>query len=96
MPVLCATAKATRFHRNAIASSRGDFELLLSSPVNARSLLDPQLTLPRLLGTDGLAHRSKAGAYIRQPPRDEPWAMRSLIASDLDGNLICFASNLTS
>jgi len=35
-----------------------------------------------------------AGAYIRQPPRDEPWAMRSLIVSDLDGNLICFASNL--
>ena len=37
-----------------------------------------------------------AGAHIRQPPRDEPWAMRSLIVSDLDGNLICFASNLTS
>lgn len=36
-----------------------------------------------------------AGAHIRQPPRDEPWAMRSLIVSDLDGNLICFASNLT-
>lgn len=35
-----------------------------------------------------------AGANIRQPPRDEPWAMRSLIVSDLDGNLICFASNL--
>jgi uncharacterized glyoxalase superfamily protein PhnB len=37
-----------------------------------------------------------AGAHIRQAPRDEPWAMRSLIVSDLDGNLICFASNLTS
>jgi catechol 2,3-dioxygenase-like lactoylglutathione lyase family enzyme len=36
-----------------------------------------------------------AGAHIRQPPRDEPWEMRSLIVSDLDGNLICFASNLT-
>jgi catechol 2,3-dioxygenase-like lactoylglutathione lyase family enzyme len=35
-----------------------------------------------------------AGAHIRQAPRDEPWAMRSLIVSDLDGNLICFASNL--
>ena len=35
-----------------------------------------------------------AGAYVRQPPRDEPWAMRSLIVSDPDGNLICFASNL--
>ena len=36
----------------------------------------------------------KAGAQISQAPRDEPWAMRSLIVSDLDGNLICFASNL--
>jgi catechol 2,3-dioxygenase-like lactoylglutathione lyase family enzyme len=35
------------------------------------------------------------GARIWQAPRDEPWAMRSLIVSDLDGNLICFASNLT-
>ena len=35
-----------------------------------------------------------AGAHIWQAPRDEPWAMRSLIVSDLDGNLICFASNL--
>ncbi len=35
-----------------------------------------------------------AGAQIWQAPRDEPWAMRSLIVSDLDGNLICFASNL--
>jgi catechol 2,3-dioxygenase-like lactoylglutathione lyase family enzyme len=35
-----------------------------------------------------------AGAHIRQAPRDEPWGMRSLIVSDLDGNLICFASNL--
>jgi uncharacterized glyoxalase superfamily protein PhnB len=35
-----------------------------------------------------------AGARIWQAPRDEPWAMRSLIVSDLDGNLICFASNL--
>ena len=25
-----------------------------------------------------------AGAHISQPPRDEPWAMRSLIVSDLD------------
>ena len=37
-----------------------------------------------------------AGAHIRQPPRDEPWAMRSLIVSDLDSNLICFASNLAA
>ncbi|SOE95174.1 Resolvase, N terminal domain [Burkholderia sp. D7] len=36
------------------------------------------------------------GAHIWQAPRDEPWAMRSLIVSDLDGNLICFASNLTT
>ena len=36
-----------------------------------------------------------AGAHIRQPPRDEPWAMRSLIDGDPDGNLICFASTLT-
>ena len=36
-----------------------------------------------------------AGAQIRQPPRDEPWDMRSLIVSDLEGNLICFASELT-
>ena len=35
-----------------------------------------------------------SGAHIWQAPRDEPWAMRSLIVSDLDGNLICFASNL--
>jgi len=35
-----------------------------------------------------------AGAHIWQPPRDEPWGMRSLIVSDPDGNLICFASNL--
>ena len=36
----------------------------------------------------------EAGARIWQAPRDEPWAMRSLIVSDPDGNLICFASNL--
>ena len=36
-----------------------------------------------------------AGARVRQPPRDEPWEMRSLIVSDLDGNLIGFASNST-
>jgi catechol 2,3-dioxygenase-like lactoylglutathione lyase family enzyme len=35
-----------------------------------------------------------AGAHIWQAPRDEPWGMRSLIVSDPDGNLICFASNL--
>lgn len=35
-----------------------------------------------------------AGALIWQAPRDEPWGMRSLIVSDPDGNLICFASNL--
>ncbi len=34
------------------------------------------------------------GAHIWQAPRDEPWAMRSLIVSDPDGNLICFASDL--
>ncbi len=41
-------------------------------------------------------HRSlhPAGARIWQAPRDEPWAMRSLIVSDPDDNLICFASNL--
>lgn len=37
-----------------------------------------------------------AGAHIWQAPRDEPWAMRSLIVSDLDSNLICFASNLAA
>jgi catechol 2,3-dioxygenase-like lactoylglutathione lyase family enzyme len=37
-----------------------------------------------------------AGAHIWQAPRDEPWAMRSLIVSDPDGNLICFASNLAA
>lgn len=35
-----------------------------------------------------------AGARIRQAPRDEPWGMRILIASDPDDNLICIASNL--
>ena len=35
-----------------------------------------------------------SGAHIWQAPRDEAWAMRSLIVSDPDGNLICFASNL--
>jgi catechol 2,3-dioxygenase-like lactoylglutathione lyase family enzyme len=35
-----------------------------------------------------------AGAEIHQAPRDEPWGMRSLIVSDPDGNLICFASDL--
>jgi len=35
-----------------------------------------------------------AGARIWQAPRDEPWAMRSLIVSDFDDNLICFASSL--
>src|SRR5271165_5399904 len=28
-----------------------------------------------------------AGAQVVQAPRDEPWAMRSLIVSDPDGNL---------
>jgi catechol 2,3-dioxygenase-like lactoylglutathione lyase family enzyme len=32
-----------------------------------------------------------AGVQIWQPSRDEPWAMRSLIVADPDGNLICFA-----
>jgi catechol 2,3-dioxygenase-like lactoylglutathione lyase family enzyme len=36
----------------------------------------------------------ESGAHIWQEPRDEPWQMRSLIISDLDGNLICFASAL--
>jgi catechol 2,3-dioxygenase-like lactoylglutathione lyase family enzyme len=36
-----------------------------------------------------------AGARIWQAPRDEPWAMRSLVVRDLDDNLICFASNLS-
>ena len=35
-----------------------------------------------------------AGARITQPPRDEPWGMRSVIVADPDGNLICFASEL--
>lgn len=35
-----------------------------------------------------------AGAVIWQAPRDEPWAMRSLIVQDPDGNLVCFAANL--
>ena len=35
-----------------------------------------------------------AGASMWQPLRDQPWAMRSLIVSDPDDNLICFASNL--
>jgi catechol 2,3-dioxygenase-like lactoylglutathione lyase family enzyme len=35
-----------------------------------------------------------AGAHIRQAPRHEPWGMRSLIVSDPDDNLICFASEL--
>jgi catechol 2,3-dioxygenase-like lactoylglutathione lyase family enzyme len=34
------------------------------------------------------------GAHIWQAPRDEPWGMRSFIVSDLDGNLIGFASDL--
>lgn len=37
-----------------------------------------------------------AGAQIWQVPRDEPWGMRSLIVSDLDDNLICFASALAT
>jgi uncharacterized glyoxalase superfamily protein PhnB len=37
-----------------------------------------------------------AGARVWQAPRDEPWGMRSLIVSDLDDNLICFASNLAT
>lgn len=35
-----------------------------------------------------------AGGQIWQTARDEPWAMRSVIVNDLDGNLICFAANL--
>ncbi len=35
-----------------------------------------------------------AGAHIWQKPRDEPWAMRSLIVNDPNGNLICFAHDL--
>lgn len=37
-----------------------------------------------------------SGARIWQAPREEPWGMRSVIVSDLDGNLICFASNLAT
>ena len=37
---------------------------------------------------------AEAGAPIWQGPRDEPWGMRSVIVSDADGNLICFASTL--
>ncbi len=36
-----------------------------------------------------------AGALIRQLPRDEPWGMRSLIVNDPDGNLLCFASDIS-
>ncbi len=36
----------------------------------------------------------EAGAQIWQSARDEPWAMRSLIVNDPDGNLICFAATL--
>jgi catechol 2,3-dioxygenase-like lactoylglutathione lyase family enzyme len=36
----------------------------------------------------------EAGASIHQPQRDEPWAMRSLIVSDPDANLIRFAAAL--
>ena len=36
-----------------------------------------------------------SGAKVWQQPRDEPWATRSLIVADHDGNLICFASNLS-
>ena len=44
---------------------------------------------------NALDHETQtAGAHIRQAPRDEPSAMSSLIVSDLDDNLICFASNL--
>ena len=37
-----------------------------------------------------------AGAHVWQAPRDEPWAMRSLIVNDPDDNLICFASSLAT
>ncbi len=40
------------------------------------------------------AELQAAGAKIWQRPRDEPWAMRSLIVSDPDGNLVCFAADL--
>ena len=44
----------------------------------------------------GAPHASltAAGARTSQVPRDEPWAMRSLIVSDPDDNLIRFASAL--
>jgi catechol 2,3-dioxygenase-like lactoylglutathione lyase family enzyme len=46
---------------------------------------------------DTLHHELRtAGARIRQAPRDEPWAMRSLIVTDLDDNLVCFASPLAT
>jgi catechol 2,3-dioxygenase-like lactoylglutathione lyase family enzyme len=40
------------------------------------------------------AELQAVGAQIWQAPREEPWGMRSVIVSDLDGNLICFASGL--
>ena len=40
------------------------------------------------------ASLAAAGARIWQAPRDEPWAMRSLIVSDPDDNLLCFAAPL--
>jgi catechol 2,3-dioxygenase-like lactoylglutathione lyase family enzyme len=50
-----------------------------------------------VLDVDALHGGLKAsGARIWQEPRDEPWQMRSLIISDLDGNLICFASALAA
>ena len=44
---------------------------------------------------DGLCESMQsAGAVIWQAPRDEPWAMRSFIVADPDGNLVCFAAPL--
>ena len=40
------------------------------------------------------ATMQSAFIVVQQAPRDEPWGMRSVIVSDADGNLICFASTL--
>ncbi len=39
------------------------------------------------------ATMQSAGAVMHQGLRDEPWGMRSFIARDPNGNLICFAGH---
>jgi catechol 2,3-dioxygenase-like lactoylglutathione lyase family enzyme len=68
----------------------------VSKPVIDRSAGDDLLSAFVEVSDVNIVHDAlqAAGAHIRQPPRDEPWGMRSVIVSDLDGNLICLASNL--